>query len=188
MVITGSPPFLLHFVVSLNLVLRRRLIYRITDFHPECLGDLRPGAGLPCRHRPDLRPAPTGRPLRGAWSRPARGCARSAFRGADRVQARPRTGHDHRPGASTSAPAVEGRRSSCSTPATGAWRTRSIPSSRVSAPPSSRQPPDGPLAQCGRCRRRRGRSALARRRSASGRGRSWSCSICCRACSRATPT
>jgi hypothetical protein len=35
--ITGSPPFLLHFVVPLNFLLHRRLIYRITDFHPECL-------------------------------------------------------------------------------------------------------------------------------------------------------
>jgi hypothetical protein len=34
---TGSPPFLLHFVVPLNLLLRKRLTYRITDFHPECL-------------------------------------------------------------------------------------------------------------------------------------------------------
>ncbi|HEX9670257.1 MAG TPA: hypothetical protein VGC93_12355 [Thermoanaerobaculia bacterium] len=34
---TGSPPFLIHFVVPLNLLLRRRLTYRITDFHPECL-------------------------------------------------------------------------------------------------------------------------------------------------------
>ena len=34
---TGSPPFLLHFLVPANAVLRRRLVYRITDFHPECL-------------------------------------------------------------------------------------------------------------------------------------------------------
>lgn len=34
---TGSPPFLLHFLVPLNLVLRKTLIYRIADFHPECL-------------------------------------------------------------------------------------------------------------------------------------------------------
>jgi hypothetical protein len=34
---TGSPPFLLHFLVPLNLLLRKRLTYRITDFHPECL-------------------------------------------------------------------------------------------------------------------------------------------------------
>lgn len=34
---TGSPPLMLHFIAPLNLVLRRRLIYRITDFHPECL-------------------------------------------------------------------------------------------------------------------------------------------------------
>jgi len=34
---TGSPPFLIHVLVPLNLVLRKRLTYRITDFHPECL-------------------------------------------------------------------------------------------------------------------------------------------------------
>jgi len=34
---TGSPPFLVHLLVPLNLLLRRRLTYRITDFHPECL-------------------------------------------------------------------------------------------------------------------------------------------------------
>jgi hypothetical protein len=34
---TGSPPLLLHWIAPLNLILRKRLIYRITDFHPECL-------------------------------------------------------------------------------------------------------------------------------------------------------
>jgi hypothetical protein len=34
---TGSPPLLIHWLGPLNLVLRRKLIYRITDFHPECL-------------------------------------------------------------------------------------------------------------------------------------------------------
>jgi len=34
---TGSPPFFLHFVVPANLFWRKRLSYRITDFHPECL-------------------------------------------------------------------------------------------------------------------------------------------------------
>ena len=34
---TGSPPLLLHWIAPLNLVLRKRLVYRITDFHPECL-------------------------------------------------------------------------------------------------------------------------------------------------------
>lgn len=33
---TGSPPFLVHFLVLLNAPLRKRLTYRITDFHPEC--------------------------------------------------------------------------------------------------------------------------------------------------------
>src|SRR5690606_26059159 len=32
-----SPPFLVHLMVPLNVLLRRRLVYRITDFHPECL-------------------------------------------------------------------------------------------------------------------------------------------------------
>jgi hypothetical protein len=34
---TGSPPFLLHVVAPFNLLLRRKLTYRITDFFPECL-------------------------------------------------------------------------------------------------------------------------------------------------------
>ncbi|HYU35467.1 MAG TPA: hypothetical protein VEW48_25215 [Thermoanaerobaculia bacterium] len=34
---TGSPPFLIHLLVPLNLFFRRPLTYRITDFHPECL-------------------------------------------------------------------------------------------------------------------------------------------------------
>jgi hypothetical protein len=34
---TGSPPLLLHFIAPLNLIIRTVLIYRITDFHPECL-------------------------------------------------------------------------------------------------------------------------------------------------------
>lgn len=34
---TGSPPFLIHLLAPLNLLLRKRLTYRITDFHPECL-------------------------------------------------------------------------------------------------------------------------------------------------------
>ncbi len=34
---TGSPPFLIHLLVPANALLRRRLTYRITDFHPECL-------------------------------------------------------------------------------------------------------------------------------------------------------
>ncbi|MCL4837573.1 MAG: hypothetical protein KJ058_06390 [Thermoanaerobaculia bacterium] len=33
----GAPPFLLHLLVPANLLLGRRLTYRITDFHPECL-------------------------------------------------------------------------------------------------------------------------------------------------------
>jgi len=34
---TGSPPLMLHFIAPLNLLLKKRLIYRIMDFHPECL-------------------------------------------------------------------------------------------------------------------------------------------------------
>src|SRR5215469_177334 len=34
---TGSPPFLLHFVFVSNLIWRTRLVYRITDFWPECM-------------------------------------------------------------------------------------------------------------------------------------------------------
>jgi hypothetical protein len=34
---TGSPPLLLHWLAPLNLFLRKQLVYRITDFHPECL-------------------------------------------------------------------------------------------------------------------------------------------------------
>ena len=34
---TGSPPLMLHFIAPLNVILRKRLIYRIMDFHPECL-------------------------------------------------------------------------------------------------------------------------------------------------------
>ena len=33
---TGSPPLFLHWIVPANLLLRRKLVYRITDFHPEC--------------------------------------------------------------------------------------------------------------------------------------------------------
>jgi hypothetical protein len=34
---TGSPPLMVHFIAPLNLLLGKQLIYRITDFHPECL-------------------------------------------------------------------------------------------------------------------------------------------------------
>src|SRR5262245_29007098 len=43
---TGSPPLMLHFIAPLNLIIRRKLIYRITDFHPECLIAERGRAGL----------------------------------------------------------------------------------------------------------------------------------------------
>jgi len=34
---TGSPPFLIHLLAPLRIFWRGRLVYRITDFHPECL-------------------------------------------------------------------------------------------------------------------------------------------------------
>ena len=45
---TGSPPFLIHFLAPLKFLLRGRLVYRITDFHPECLmaAQDRPSRGL----------------------------------------------------------------------------------------------------------------------------------------------
>ena len=43
---TGSPPLMLHFIAPLNLLLGKRLIYRITDFHPECLIAERGRAGF----------------------------------------------------------------------------------------------------------------------------------------------
>jgi hypothetical protein len=35
-VFTGSPPLFLHWIAPANLLLRKELVYRITDFHPEC--------------------------------------------------------------------------------------------------------------------------------------------------------
>jgi hypothetical protein len=43
---TGSPPLMLHFIAPLNILLRKRLIYRIMDFHPECLIAERGRSGL----------------------------------------------------------------------------------------------------------------------------------------------
>src|SRR5215472_19209327 len=43
---TGSPPLMLHFIAPLNLLLGKKLIYRITDFHPECLIAERGRAGV----------------------------------------------------------------------------------------------------------------------------------------------
>jgi hypothetical protein len=43
---TGSPPLMLHFIAPLNVVLRKHLIYRIMDFHPECLIADRGRSGL----------------------------------------------------------------------------------------------------------------------------------------------
>jgi hypothetical protein len=46
---TGSPPLMVHFIAPLNLLLRKQLIYRITDFHPECLIAERGSNGLVLR-------------------------------------------------------------------------------------------------------------------------------------------
>jgi hypothetical protein len=43
---TGSPPLMLHFIAPLNVILRKCLIYRIMDFHPECLIAERGRSGL----------------------------------------------------------------------------------------------------------------------------------------------
>src|SRR5262249_30571962 len=43
---TGSPPLMLHFIAPLRLIIRAQLIYRITDFHPECLLAERGQAGF----------------------------------------------------------------------------------------------------------------------------------------------
>jgi hypothetical protein len=41
---TGSPPFLIHLLAPLRWLWRGRLVYRITDFHPECLIAAQPRA------------------------------------------------------------------------------------------------------------------------------------------------
>ena len=43
---TGSPPLMLHFIAPLKPIIRAQLIYRITDFHPECLIAERGRAGF----------------------------------------------------------------------------------------------------------------------------------------------
>ena len=44
---TGSPPFLIHLLVPLKWLWKGRLVYRITDFHPECLIAAREGRSRP---------------------------------------------------------------------------------------------------------------------------------------------
>jgi hypothetical protein len=46
---TGSPPFLIHFLAPLIPFLRGRLVYRITDFHPECVIAAQEWPSLPLR-------------------------------------------------------------------------------------------------------------------------------------------
>lgn len=48
-VFTGSPPFMVHWIAPLNMLLRKQVIYRITDFYPECLMAARQRVGLPLR-------------------------------------------------------------------------------------------------------------------------------------------
>jgi hypothetical protein len=43
---TGSPPFMIHLLAPLRLLWRGRLVYRITDFHPECLIAAQPRPSL----------------------------------------------------------------------------------------------------------------------------------------------
>ena len=45
-IFTGSPPLMLHFIAPLNLLLRKQLIYRISDFYPECFIAARGQSGL----------------------------------------------------------------------------------------------------------------------------------------------
>lgn len=44
---TGSPPLFIHWIAPANLLLRKTLIYRITDFHPECAMAERGRASIP---------------------------------------------------------------------------------------------------------------------------------------------
>ena len=52
-VFTGSPPLFLHWIAPANLWLRKELVYRITDFHPECamVGRARPSLLLNMLYR-----------------------------------------------------------------------------------------------------------------------------------------
>jgi hypothetical protein len=43
---TGSPPFMIHLLAPLKFLWRGRLVYRITDFHPECLIAAQPRPSL----------------------------------------------------------------------------------------------------------------------------------------------
>ncbi len=50
--LTGSPPFLLHFVAPWSLLFGKRLVYRITDFHPEVLmAEISDGGQVPAALR-----------------------------------------------------------------------------------------------------------------------------------------
>jgi hypothetical protein len=49
LIFTGSPPFMVHWIAPLNLLLRKKVIYRITDFYPECLMATDQRVSLPLR-------------------------------------------------------------------------------------------------------------------------------------------
>ena len=144
---TGSPPFLIHLLVPLNLLLRKRLTYRITDFHPECLmAEMGPPeVPLPLRlfHRWTVflrrridRFEVLGEDQR---ERPARDRHPP---GPDRPQARPVARGDP---AGRRAPARPSRGAapagwSSSTPATSAWPTTTRRSSKATAATTARAP------------------------------------------------
>ena len=97
---TGSPPLMLHFIAPLNLLLRKRLIYRITDFHPECLIAERGGGGLMLRLAAPSHAflAPPGRRIRSAGLRSGSATSISGIAGrTDSPEARSLSG-DIRPG------------------------------------------------------------------------------------------
>ena len=176
---TGSPPLFLHWIAPANLLLRRRLIYRITDFHPEC--------SIAERGRPSLLMRAIYRATL-FWRRRV-----DEFEVLGRDQAErlrdigiPANRIRYKPDAApvqvssrhqTDAPTAWSLKASisCSTPATGVLRTTPIPSSRdmrgttsqatatwsygsmpsaVARRPSSRRcsPRGFPTSAAGRCR------------------------------------
>ena len=77
---TGSPPFLIHLLVPLRFLWRGRLVYRITDFHPECLiaAQDRPSRALGVLLGPDQLLAPSRRSVSRCWGKTR--CAACATR------------------------------------------------------------------------------------------------------------
>jgi hypothetical protein len=74
----GSPPLFLHWIAPLNLFLRKRLVYRITDFHPECL----------IAARAPVRVADAGLCLTLFWRRRARRVIKGAMISIDEARIR----------------------------------------------------------------------------------------------------